>query len=929
MTSESRAKCLFNVLTTAVAYYVAGQLANALAIAPGYATAIWPAAGIALAAVLVCGPRVLVGVFIGALGVNIRTADFSSSASIMPTLTSASGVGIAVVLQAWVGARLIRRFVGFPTPLIHDRDIIRFLVLGGPVACVVASTLAVSLLYFRGIFTADAVAMSWFTWWVGDTIGVIICAPLIMMFIAEPRAIWRGRIYSVGIPLLVAFTTVVVVYVSASRAEERSTEMRYRDRVDQLATSLSQRFEHLQCSVRAVSGLVGGSQEVTPAEFRRFVFALSDEGAGQVPTLSWNRVMDDAQRRAFESAMRAAGRPDFTVFEVVGDDPAKRTPAPMRARHAVVTMIEPMDRNAGAIGLDTLSRPQNADGQARAIASGRPTVTKRVRLVQEPSESFAVILHQPIFEGPVDTFEQREQSIRGYATAVIRIEEMLREARELLDSSGMMIELFEGAGNESRDNRLAMLNAQSPLGARPLVIDRELPFADALWTLRVTYSTNYLLANRPLQGWTLLASGVSFTGLLGAFLLLLTGRAARVESQVEDRTRELLESNRKLEIATQAKTEFLANMSHEIRTPMTAILGFVDLLARGAITNPKQRSDAFDTIRRNGEHLQTIINDVLDLSKIESGRFELEHIPIDPGELVEDVIRTFETLAKSKQLSLRSSSDSVSVMGDPVRFRQIVMNLVSNAIKFTASGEIRVTVRLDPASRDLVVSVSDTGIGMTEEQLARIFQPFTQAETATARRYGGTGLGLRISRRLAELMGGELSAQTDSGRGSTFILRLPAREVAEPGPTLREDSNSAVIARALAGLRIMIVDDGEDNRVLISMQLRHAGAEPLAMESGEQLLGALDEVPSLLDDVNMILMDMQMPVIDGPDTVRQLRRRGCALPIIAVSANVMEADKERYMDAGLDAFLTKPIHLPRLIQACQDAATARTGAGTR
>lgn len=924
--TNERVRCALKTIVAASAYFFAGQLANALAIAPGYATAIWPAAGIALAATLMCGPRVLVGIYIGAMGVNTRGIDFSDGAVVVSTLINAACISLAVVLQAFVGDRLIRRYVGFPAALIYDRDIIRFLLLGGPFACLVASTLAVAFLYARGVFTADALAMSWFTWWVGDMIGVVIFAPLLLMLFGEPRAVWGARFYSVGIPLSIMFTVVVIVYVGASRSEERDTIARYEDRVNRLVSAIDKRFESAQSNVRSVAGLLASSEVVTPTEFRDFVRALAVANSGEMPTLSWCHVMDESARQAFESQQRAAGRKDFSVYDVVSDDTMTTTASPPRRRHVVLTLIEPMDRNASAIGLDTASRPVSADAHRRALVTGLPALTRPVPLVQDSQQSFAVVLYQPVFRGPAETLAQREQNLMGYATAVIRVAELLDGAVREADRAGMMIELFNvdsaapGGDAGGKPTRLASINLVTQLGTNPLVIERRLTLADAAWRLRVTYSSNYLLANRPLQGWTVLAGGVAFTGLLGAFLLVLTGRAARVESLVTDRTRELLESNRQLEVATVAKTEFLANMSHEIRTPMTAILGFVDLLARGAITQPKKRREAFDTIRRNGEHLLTIINDVLDLSKIESGRFELEHIPINPSELVEDVILTFAALAKDKNLSLEFSAEPVYVMGDPVRFRQILMNLVSNAIKFTTSGRVEVTVIFDHASRELRVSVSDTGIGMTETQLGRVFEPFTQADTATARRYGGTGLGLRISRRLAETMGGELSAVTEPGKGSTFHLRLPDREIASPPPTPPADDAATVDASLLEGMRVMIVDDGEDNRLLLSLLLRHAQAEPITMESGEALLASLEKSPALLDGVDAILMDMQMPGTDGPETVRQLRQRGHSLPIIAISANVMEPDRERYVAAGLDAFLTKPIDLPRLVGACRLAA---------
>ncbi len=396
------------------------------------------------------------------------------------------------------------------------------------------------------------------------------------------------------------------------------------------------------------------------------------------------------------------------------------------------------------------------------------------------------------------------------------------------------------------------------------------------------------------------------------------------------------------EAATRAKSDFLANMSHEIRTPMTAILGYTDLLAEeGDRANaPPERLEYIETIRRNGEHLLAIINDILDLSKIEAGKMAIELIPTCPASVLADIERLMRVKAETRGLSLSFATDdslAAGILSDPLRLRQILVNLVGNAIKFTEKGDVRVVatrrISADGSPR-LHIEVSDTGIGMSTEQIARLFGAFEQADASTTRRFGGTGLGLRISRRLAELLGGDLTVTSVPNRGSTFILDIPA--VATPTP---HDSSPPVPtgtdAPSLLGARVLLAEDGPDNRRLITFHLTKAGARVTCVENGRLAIQTLttDGTPSgpLADPppFDLFITDMQMPVMDGYAATALLRTKGCTLPIIALTANAMSGDRHRCIVAGCDEYVTKPINRPTLLQVCATAiANQRARAGS-
>jgi signal transduction histidine kinase/ActR/RegA family two-component response regulator len=402
-------------------------------------------------------------------------------------------------------------------------------------------------------------------------------------------------------------------------------------------------------------------------------------------------------------------------------------------------------------------------------------------------------------------------------------------------------------------------------------------------------------------------------------LIAAKTREAQHTAALERLVLDLTSARQQAEAATQAKSEFLANMSHEIRTPMTAILGYVDLLQEAHVSD-EQRQQAVETVHRNSEHLLAIINDVLDISKIEAGKMTLERVPMAPREIVNDVVDLMSGRAESQGLKLIVDwlePVPQQIESDPTRLRQILVNLVGNAIKFTRSGSVTIATRWSNRSAIsgvLQVDVVDTGIGIESEKLANLFQPFMQADSRMTRQFGGTGLGLAISRRLALMMGGELTVESRPGQGSTFTVTI-ACERWSPDSAGGASPSIALPVNALdslENLRILIVDDAPDNQKLLSFHLRKAGATFDLAENGRVALEKLEQARATTP-FDVVVMDMQMPVMDGYTATRQLRDMGDHIPVIALTAHAMTGDREKCLAAGCDDYLTKPINRGRLI----------------
>ena len=389
------------------------------------------------------------------------------------------------------------------------------------------------------------------------------------------------------------------------------------------------------------------------------------------------------------------------------------------------------------------------------------------------------------------------------------------------------------------------------------------------------------------------------------------------------------------ELASHTKSEFLANMSHEIRTPLTAILGYTDILAEEVAVDDEstRRVATLQTIRRAGEHLLTVINDVLDLSKIESGRLLVERVETDLPRIMLDVDSLMRSRAAAKGVALHSAFASAvpnRIWSDPTRLRQILLNLVGNAVKFTREGRIDVSAAVVQVEhRDapmLRVEVRDTGPGMTRAQSTQLFQPFHQGDASVTREHGGTGLGLTICRRLARLMGGDVRLEfSEPGRGSCFVLEIPLEPhdeaqlvhcltdstttTAQPTPT------GGVMQTPLRG-RVLLAEDGEDNQRLIVFHLERAGAQVTVVANGQLALDAIDAANAAGQPYGLVVTDMQMPVMDGYTLARTLRARKSTMPVIALTAHAMAEDRQRCLDAGCDDYATKPIEKKLLIAAC-------------
>jgi PAS domain S-box-containing protein len=873
---------LSRIFLLAFAYLLVGRLALLLAIPPGFATAIFPPLGVSLAAVLLWGNPLLLGVFIGSVLLNTSIAIASGGHFSFSMVIVAAEIAVGSSLAAWMGASLIRKFVGFPNELMDEWSIFLFFILGGPIASIVSATVGVATLCFNGVIPLSQTLYSWVTWWTGDTIGVLIAAPFVFIIFAHPRQLWRNRFKTVGVPLLISCALIVVIFINASNSEQQKIQRSFQTNAKEISTNLFSDFVQHINALTPLKSFYLASDVVTAEDFRLFTSELINGSSG-ITALSWNQKVLTAERDNYEQSMHAEGFRDFHIIEY--DEAHQLTTAGIRDNYIVVTYIEPYSKNKNAQGFDATSEMNRKQALMFATRTGAPSMTAPLLLLQANANQLSYIIFMPVYKtlDVPKTPEMREQLLRGYVTALIKVNDQVEAIHDKFSKEDFSIRLED------------ITNKEHPV----IVYDEGFRAASSLsqsyvWTsvqniagrdLLVTIipSAKYIDKQLSTQSWYVLAGGLLFCSFLGGFLLLVTGRAQYIASLVERRTLELesildgtveaiiiinqggdieranpaacrlfkmdetqliglnasaiipllheliftpdseytqtsnrliwkaretlgsCSDNSKLPIeigvsrvdlpdrsiftclihditarkkVDKLKNEFVSTVSHELRTPLTSITGALGLLVGGAIPNvPGKAMDLLIIAKNNAERLGRLVNDILDIEKLEFGKLQLDIADCDAHELLQQAIEQNAGYAVKYGVNLSLNNDllakkKITVLVDADRFLQVMSNLISNAIKFSHMNGT-VTVYTTVTDDIITFYVKDEGAGIPEEFRSKVFQKFAQADSSDTRKRDGTGLGLSISRVIVERMGGNIDYTTEVNKGSVFFFSLP------------------------------------------------------------------------------------------------------------------------------------------------------------
>ncbi len=615
----------------------------------------------------------------------------------------------------------------------------------------------------------------------------------------------------------------------------------------------------------------------------------------------------------FLNKVRNDGRPDFSISELTSHTQERY----------VIEYIEPVERNAQAVGLDIGSEGNRREAADAAMREGQTRLTGPITLVQatgEPLQSFLLLM--PVYRtaSTPETVEQRLSSAYGWSYAPLITREILEPLD--LDNSSFHIRLSDITESTTEEAFYETPGPQAELEKLfTQVLERDV--FGRRWEIEFSVYPVFVQRLNQFQPAVILAIGI-FATILAASLAGTVSlnrhrkreATAQLERQVVERTADLEKAKSEAEIANAAKNRFLAVVSHEIRTPITGILGMADLLESSGLRDEQRTLLA--RLTRSTHTLLDLISDILDFSKIEAGQMDLEKTHFSVRQVIADTCAVVAPLASTKGNVINSEIDSAvqnAYRGDAKKYRQVLLNLLSNANKFTNGGKINVSVKENVNEDGLPVIetlVTDTGVGIDSQNHDRLFQPFVQEDSSTSRKYGGTGLGLTICKNFAELMGGRIWFESVKGKGSTFgftvILGRGEEGKIEVTENTRNRSPVAAsnIADSQSRLRVLVAEDNETTRMLMSAMLSRMGHSVRTVEHGRDAVEAYQN-----ENYDIVLMDMQMPVMDGPEAItiiRTLESDGAHIPIIALTADALDENHKEYMAAGADVVATKPVN---------------------
>ncbi len=821
-------KLLLTIITIAVSYFLLGLVGLQLAVPPSQAGAIWPPAGLALTAMLIYGPAIWPGIFIGNFLISAWAFGFNPENF---PIYIATGIGAS--LNAYISSKLIKKTIGFPNDLIKDRDIFIFFLIGGPLGCLISSSVGIGSMYTANIISSSEIVINWAVWWAGDTIGVFIFTPILLTIFNKNSPVWKRRRFILTTPLLITFILVMLFFDIIQNQEFNRHYQAFSHESDKISKTIKRNLNDNIRASQLIYNYIKTDDQVNKKEFTLFSkYFLIDHP--EIESINWLKDTNN-QLTLIESINNKNNiiTHPFPIDNIISKNGFKNN-------------IEIIHNKNHIVIFKTEREKTNLRDIIALSINIRKLIDKSLENFQSKNIKAIAITDLTTLTTLFDTFSDKNNLITKQKTIIL----------------GDLEWIINFGFNHHIDN-------------------------SAHWTL-----------------WWVMMTGLFFVCLLGLGLLMLTGRYFSTEVIVNERTAQLLSAKNMAEASSQAKSRFISNISHELRTPLNGILGFTQILQKKpslTINDKKQIS----IIEHCSKHLLTLIDDLLDISRIETNKLSIQLKTVNIDDVLDDIIPIFNLKSKEKGLSFKVNINLTEHVfySDSKRIRQIIVNLLNNAIKFTNSGEI--SLNIHDKDNKLIIDVIDTGCGISEQDIKHIFSPFIQLNEEDYSKEG-IGLGLSITQELIKLLGGSITVSSQPGKGSHFCVTIPLQKI-KITETKKSISTNKVI-NTHQDINILLAEDNEINILLLKNILDQVPCHYDIAKDGQEALDML-----LKKNYHLALIDLNMPILSGLNLIKKIKQHQLKITTVAISAFAEQNKIDMALNSGFDYYLTKPIDIQQIL----------------